>query len=130
MIYTESECDLANDELNRIIGLKEDLVSLIDNMRYTFQYMPNSAAKQFASFDLMAAVMEENFDEIFYKGWHHNRQICGDVTWNTEIPSCDELRFKMIKDSAIRREARRLEKRLDTANKITALKIGLVRAHL
>lgn len=88
MIYESHEqmsCDLAEDELDRIISLKEDVVGLFDKMRRLSFSLAVSE---------LEGAFEQEFDDVFYQDWHRLNRISGSIAYTAEIPSLDTLRAK------------------------------------
>lgn len=82
------DSDLAEDELNRIERIKEDVVGIIDAAR---------AVMSDKCFSLYAATMEEAFDESFHDMWKKSWEICRTIN-REQIPSCETLRAKLAKE--------------------------------
>lgn len=100
---TDSERDLADDDLNNIVRCKEQLVQWLDDARRTYGY---SVGKDTSAFDQLAASVEQQFDDLLYKEWHFLTGISQCVTWTSEIPTCEVLRANIAqkrRDTAAQR---------------------------
>lgn len=81
--HEQMDCDLAEDELNRILTLKRDVIALFDGMRRI-----TSAIEV----DELEGTFEQEFDDVLHRDWYRLTRISSSVEFTQEIPSLESLR--------------------------------------
>ena len=89
------DCDLADDELQRIVRMKEDVTGWLDDIRAYFHNSGTAKRDDYAQWELGH---EQEFDERFHAEWHRLTKISGSVEWSREIPSCEVIRAQVAKE--------------------------------
>ena len=89
------EADLAEDDLDRILRLKEELTGLLDGMKAHLEAMPKvGLRKDWPDWEYAAAVIEGEFDDLFARHWFRLTDISRSVAYTATLPTCEALRSK------------------------------------
>ena len=91
------ESDVADDQLERIVSLKEDLTRWLDSVGKYFEGERISIMSD--NFRDWKYINEQEFDDLFHKEWMKYSAISPSCTRSKFIPSCAELRANMAREA-------------------------------